>query len=76
MSPMNGVLPNRMLAPIEGYEDMPVVSLEESVKPLVGIAPKVKRNVFVVKQNRKNPADILTTDESASIMLYTYESVP
>ncbi|CAF4511873.1 unnamed protein product, partial [Rotaria socialis] len=40
-----------MLAPIEGYEDMPVVSLEESVKPLVGIAPKVKRNVFVVKQN-------------------------
>jgi hypothetical protein len=71
-----GVLPKRMLAPIEGYEDMPIVSLEEAVKPLVDIVPKVERNVFIVKQNCKNPADGLTTDESASIMLYTYESTP
>ncbi|CAF3310102.1 unnamed protein product [Rotaria socialis] len=65
-----------MLAPIEGYEDMPIVSLEEAVKPLVAIVPKVGHNAFIVKQNCKNPADILTTDESASIILYTYESVP
>ncbi|CAF3685628.1 unnamed protein product [Rotaria socialis] len=63
-----------MLAPIEGYEDMPIVSLEEAVKPLVAIVPKVGHNAFIVKQNCKNPADILTTDESASIILYTYES--
>ncbi|CAF3111101.1 unnamed protein product [Rotaria socialis] len=71
-----GALPKRMLAPIEGYEDMPLVSIEEAVQPLVNIVPKVERNVFIVKQNCQNPADGLTTDESASIMLYTYESIP
>ncbi|CAF5139619.1 unnamed protein product, partial [Rotaria sp. Silwood1] len=64
-------LPKRMLAPIEGYEKTPVVSIEDAVKPLVSIVPKVERNVHIVKQNCKNPADGLTTDESASIMLYT-----
>ncbi|CAF3917858.1 unnamed protein product [Rotaria sp. Silwood1] len=69
-------LPKRMLSPIEGYENMPLVSIEDAVKPLVKIVPKVERNVYIVKQNCKNPADGLTTDESASIMLYTYESMP
>ncbi|CAF4393245.1 unnamed protein product [Rotaria sp. Silwood2] len=69
-------LPKRMLAPIEGYENMPLVSIEDAVKPLVSIVPRVERNVYIVKQNCKNPADGLTTDESASIMLYTYESMP
>ncbi|CAF4996205.1 unnamed protein product, partial [Rotaria sp. Silwood1] len=71
-----GQLPKRMLAPIEGYENMPIVSLEEAVKPLVDIVPKVERNVFIVKQNCNEPEDGLSTDESASIMLYTYESMP
>ena len=70
------MLPKRMLAPIDGYEDMPVVSLEEAVQPLVDIVPKVQRNVFVVKQNSEEPQDGLTNDESASIMLYTLESNP
>ncbi|CAF5027307.1 unnamed protein product [Rotaria sp. Silwood1] len=69
-------LPKRMLAPIEGYENMPLVTIEEAVKPLVKIVPKVERNVHIVKENCRNPADGLTTDESASIMLYTYESIP
>ena len=69
-------LPKRMLAPIEGYAKMPLVSLEEAVKPLVQILPKVERNVFIVKQNCHEPEDGLTSDESASIMLYTYESEP
>ncbi|CAF1260342.1 unnamed protein product [Rotaria sordida] len=64
-------LPKRMLAPIEGYENAPLVSIEDAVKPLVKIVPKVERNVHIIKQNCKNPADGLTTDESASIMLYT-----
>jgi hypothetical protein len=71
-----GVLPKRMLAPIEGYENMPIVSLEEAVKPLVDIVPKVERNVRIVKQNCLEPEDGLTSDESASVMLYTFESIP
>ena len=71
-----GVLPKRMLAPIDGYETEPLVSLEEAVEPLVDIVPKIKRNVFVVKQNCTEPEDGLSTDESAAIMLYTYESMP
>ncbi|CAF1682869.1 unnamed protein product [Rotaria magnacalcarata] len=71
-----GVLPKRMLAPIEGYDKSPLVTLEEAVKPLIKIVPKVERNVFIVKQNCQEPEDDLTTDESASIMLYTYESMP
>ncbi|CAM4891511.1 unnamed protein product, partial [Rotaria socialis] len=69
-----GALPKRMLAPIEGYEKTPLVTLEEAVKSLVKIVPKVERNVFIVKQNCQEPEDGLTTDESAAIMLYTYES--
>ena len=71
-----GPLPKRMLPPIEGYENLPVVTLEEAVKPLVTIVPKVERNVYIVKQNCEDPADGLTPDESGSIMLYTYESIP
>ena len=71
-----GVLPERMLAAIEGYEDKPLVSLEEAVKSLVKIVPNVERNVFIVKENCKSPEDGLTSDESAAIMLYTYESTP
>ncbi|CAF1090304.1 unnamed protein product [Adineta steineri] len=71
-----GVLPKRMLAPIEGYENKPLVSLEDAVKPLVDIVPKIERNVRIVKQNCQEPEDGLTSDESASIMLYTYESMP
>ena len=71
-----GVLPKRMLAPIEGYENEPLVSLEEAIKPLVDIVPKIERNVFIVKENCAEPKDGLSTDESAAIMLYTYESMP
>jgi hypothetical protein len=71
-----GAVSKRMLAPIEGYENMPVVSLEEAVKPLVKIVPKVERNAYFVKENCQEPEDGLTSDESASIMLYTYESMP
>ncbi|CAF3008089.1 unnamed protein product [Rotaria sp. Silwood2] len=71
-----GTLPKHMLPPIEGYQKMPLVTLEEAVEPLVQIVPNVKRSVYIVKQNCQNPEDGLTTDESASIMLYTFESMP
>ncbi|CAF2670512.1 unnamed protein product [Rotaria sp. Silwood2] len=58
-------------APISGYGKMPLVSLEEAVKPLVDIIPEVQSYAYVAKQKCQNPPDTLTPDESASIMLYT-----
>ncbi|CAM4987773.1 unnamed protein product, partial [Rotaria socialis] len=61
---------------ILGCAQMPLVSLEEAVKPLISIVPDVRRRVYVAKENCDNPADGLTQDESASIMLYTMEWEP
>lgn len=66
----------KTLGPIEGWEKMPLVSLEDAVKPIASIVPNIELNVFIAKQNCKEPEDGLTCDESASIMLYTYESNP
>ncbi|CAF5131503.1 unnamed protein product, partial [Rotaria sp. Silwood1] len=63
--------PLEFLSPISGYEEMPLVSLEETVEKLVHILPTVQSYAYVAKQRCKNPADGLTQDESASIMLYT-----
>ncbi|CAF1316808.1 unnamed protein product [Rotaria sordida] len=63
--------PLRFIAPIGGYEEMPLVPLEMAVEPLVPILPAVQSHAYVAKQICENPADGLTQDESASIMLYT-----
>ncbi|CAF1302171.1 unnamed protein product, partial [Adineta steineri] len=69
--------PQTMLMPIEGYEEMPIVPLEEAVVPLVSIVPKIQNFVYVAKQRSKSvPADNLTQDESASIMLYSMDWEP
>jgi hypothetical protein len=69
--------PQEMLMPIEGYEDKPLVSIEEAIAPLVEIVRDVKRKAWVAKQTcRKPPADGLSIDESASIILYTMEWEP
>ncbi|CAF3426239.1 unnamed protein product [Rotaria socialis] len=67
--------PGKILPPIRGYANQPLVSLEEAVLPLQCIMPNIESNVWIVKQNLRNPKDGLTVDESASIMLYTYESI-
>jgi hypothetical protein len=67
---------HEILLPIEGYERMPLVSLEEAVLPLVSVLPDIRRKADVAKSNCKRPADGLTEDESASIMLYTMEWKP
>lgn len=71
-----GKPPKRMLAPIDGFERKPLVSLEEAVEPLADLVPNIERNAFVVKENCHHPKDGLTSDESAAIMLYTFESEP
>ena len=68
--------PYEMLMPIIGYDEVPLVSLEEAVKPLASLLPKIRDYAHVAKQRCKTPADNLTPDESASIMLYTMEWEP
>jgi hypothetical protein len=63
--------PLETLLPIEGYENMPLVSLEEAVEKLVHLLPRIQTYVYVAKKKCKNLANNLTQDEAASIMLYT-----
>ncbi|CAF4946747.1 unnamed protein product, partial [Rotaria socialis] len=60
-----------ILAPIGGYSRVPLVSLEKAVEPLVPILPDVQSHAYAAKLKCNKPADNLTPDESASIMLYT-----
>lgn len=53
-----------------------MVSLEEAVQPLISLLPAVQSHVYSAKQNCTNPADGLTQNESAAIMLYTMSWEP
>jgi hypothetical protein len=68
--------PQRMLPPIQGYENMPLVSLEEAVHPLTSLVPEVERMAWTVKQSHFQGEHGLTDDESASVLLYTMEWEP
>ena len=66
--------PKQMLQPISGYEDEPLLSLEEACRPLDKIIDKeLEQNIKIAKWNATEPEDELTQDESASIHLYTME---
>lgn len=58
------------------FESIPIVSLEESVNSLISFVPDVKEMVKKVKEKCTKPKDGLTTNESASIMLYSLEWTP
>lgn len=68
--------PRKFLQPIEGYKDLPLVTLEEAVEPLVEVCPDVRRRAYISKSNCDEPGDLLTSDEAASIHLYTSEWTP
>ena len=69
--------PCEYLLPIQGYEKRPLVSLEEAIEPIVPYVPRVKQMAHVAKHKcKKPPADGLTVDESASIMLYSMDWHP
>jgi hypothetical protein len=69
--------PLEMHMPIRGFERMPLVPLEEAVTPLVSILPEIQDYAYVAKQRAKPiPADGLTRDESASIILYSMDWEP
>ncbi len=61
---------------LDGYEKVPLVSLEDAVAPLATIVDDIEQMVWIVKQNATNPEDGLTSDESASIALLTMEWFP
>ena len=65
-----------ILLPIQGHEKMLLVTLEEAVVPLISILPDIRRKIHTAKLKCKNPADGLTSHQSAAIMLYTMEWEP
>ncbi|CAF1429929.1 unnamed protein product [Adineta steineri] len=66
--------PKQMLEPISGYEQEPLLSLEEACQPLENIlGMELNLYITVAKLNSQEPKDGLTQDESASIYLYTME---
>ena len=65
--------PDTMLLPIDGYERQPLVSLDEAIAPLVPIIANIAGKIQIAKKRAASPADGLTSDESAAIILYTME---
>ena len=68
--------PQEMLLCIEGYENMPLVTLEEAVKPLLHILPNIEEKMYVAQKNYPKGQTTLTEDESSAIMLYTMDWEP
>jgi len=68
--------PRKMLLPIEGYQNKPLVSIEKAVEPLHHLLPGIQNKVWIAKENCETPANGLSTDESASIYLYSMEWEP
>ncbi|CAF1122133.1 unnamed protein product [Rotaria sordida] len=60
-----------LLRSTDGYDKIPIVTLEQAVLPLIPFLPKIQTYVRIVKEKCENPADGLTSDQSASIMLYS-----
>ena len=65
--------PTNILQPIAGYEDEPLVSLEDACEPLKTFIEDLPQYIWIAKQNSKQPDDGLSIDESAAIHLYTME---
>jgi hypothetical protein len=68
--------PQEILPPIQGYENEPLVSLEDAVKPLVNLVPEVERMAMIVTGYGTTEKDGLSLNESASILLYSLEWEP
>jgi hypothetical protein len=67
--------PDKDLAPIKNYEKVPLVPLEEAVKPIEHLLDNVVGDIWIAKRSCKKPLNNLTIDESAAIYLYSMESL-
>jgi hypothetical protein len=63
----------KLVPPIKGFESKAAVSLDEAFAPLIYAVPDVQQVTYTAKENSKDPADGVTPDESASIMLYSMQ---
>lgn len=63
--------PRQLLLPIEGYEEMPLVTLEQAIKPISHFFHEINQKVYVAKYNCQLVKEPMTCDAAASIMLYT-----
>src|SRR5690348_11766103 len=52
-------------------DEIPIVSIDQAIQPLISFIPNIEKYIEMVKQKCLNPADGLTSDESASIMIYS-----
>lgn len=59
------------MSALQGYEQEPLVPFEEAVQPLISIVPGIEQMVEVVKEKIDQSPYYLSTDELASIMIYT-----
>ncbi|CAF1055456.1 unnamed protein product [Adineta steineri] len=63
-----------ILTPIQGYDKQPLVTLEQAIEPIIPFVPDIKRMAFIAKVKcGKSPANDLSIDESASIILYSMD---
>ncbi|CAF1229678.1 unnamed protein product [Adineta steineri] len=60
--------------PIYGYEDSPILTLEEAVEKLIPLVPDVLAYVMTAKKKYHRHSDLLMRDESAAIYLYSMPS--
>ncbi|CAF3390350.1 unnamed protein product, partial [Rotaria sp. Silwood2] len=65
-----------VLAPLRGYAEEPLVPLKEAVVKLRELLDDVDVRIWTATGRSENPADKLTQDESAAIVLYTMEWDP
>ena len=68
--------PLQRLPPIRGFENEPLVSLEEATKSLIGVVQEIEYMVYNIRQSKIQAKNGLTIDESSSIALYSMEWSP
>jgi hypothetical protein len=64
---------DRLLCPIRGYEDKPLLPLTEAIKPISEFFDGIQDYAYIALHNCQNPTDELDQQESASIHLYTMQ---
>jgi hypothetical protein len=58
-------------SPIFGYEDSPILTLEEAVEKIIPLVSRFLDYVATAKQHCNRRSDLLTRDESAAVYLYS-----
>lgn len=66
----------KQLTPVDGYQSQPLVSIDEALQPLQTQIENLPFHITTAKENCHFPSEHqLTRDESASIYIYSMESV-